>query len=265
MNKLSQILSSNWYGAYKRTILFIFIIHAFSYCNLPPEKSINIATAANVQFAMDTIAAIFEKETGIKANIILGSSGKLTAQILQGAPYDIFVSANMKYPMEIYKKNMALRKPEVYAYGSLVLWTLKDSVDPDITILTNTEIRRIAIANPKTAPYGIAALELLQNLGIFEQIKDKLVYGESISQVNQFITSKTADIGFSAKSVVLSSKMKNMGSWSVIDSLKYTPIEQGALIIKKDEAHLKEAEKFLSFLFSTKVKCILSDFGYKTE
>jgi molybdate transport system substrate-binding protein len=214
---------------------------------------------------MDTLAFIFEHETGIKTNIILGSSGKLTAQILQGAPYDVFVSADMKYPMEIYNRNIGLKEPDVYAYGSLVLWSLDNSIKPDLNILTDQKIRRIAIANPKTAPYGSAAIELLTNSGIFEQVKDKLVYGENISQVNQFLVSRSVDIGFTAKSVVLSSKMKDTGTWCDLDSLKYTPIQQGLIIISSDEDRLNYAEKFYTFLLSDRVKHILSDFGYKTE
>jgi molybdate transport system substrate-binding protein len=232
-------------------------------CNTSEEEGLNIATAANVQFAMDTLAEIFESETGIKANIILGSSGKLTAQIIQGAPFDIFVSANMKYPNEIYNKNKALSKPQVYAYGALVLWTLKESIKPDLTVLNSAVIRKIAVANPKTAPYGSAAIEFLKNRGIYDQVSDKLVYGESIAQVNQFITSKTADIGFTAKSVVLSPKMKNMGSWAEIDADAYSPIEQGVIVIDTGKTIEKNAEKFESFLLSTKAKAILSKYGYR--
>ena len=246
----------------KSIISLIVVIQVLSSCNTSKEESLYIATAANVQFAMDTLTGIFESETGIKTNIILGSSGKLTAQILQGAPYDIFLSANMKYPAEIYNNNKALNKPEVYAHGALVLWTLKDSITPELTSLTDDKIRRIAIANPKTAPYGSAALELLINNGIYESIKHKLVYGESISQVNQFITSKTADMGFTAKSVVLSSKMRNIGYWSELDSNDYSPIEQGAIIINTGKSNSEQVMMFISFILSEKAKKILSEFGY---
>jgi molybdate transport system substrate-binding protein len=249
-----------------RSILSIFIvIQVFYSCNTSKKESLYIATAANVQFAMDTLAGIFESETGIETHIILGSSGKLTAQILQGAPYDIFVSANMKYPAEIYKNNKASTEPEVYAQGVLVLWTLNESITTELTSLTDDKVRRIAIANPRTAPYGSAALDLLINKGIYENVKHKLVYGESISQVNQFITSKTADIGFTAKSVVISSKMKNVGYWSEMDSNDYSPIEQGVIIINKGISNSEHANKFMSFILSEKAKAILSEFGYITN
>ena len=249
----------------KKLIYVIIIYQVFSSCESSEKNSITIATAANVQFAMDTIAALFEKKTGIQTLIIVGSSGKLTAQILQGAPYDVFVSADMKYPMEIFNNNKAQSRPEIYAYGSLVIWTLKDSILLNLNYLTEERIRHIAIANPKTAPYGIAAYEVLKNAGIFEQVQGKLVYGESVSQANQFITSKTADIGFTSKSVVLSSKMKNIGKWSEIDPANYTPIKQGVIIIKRNKSQIKQAEKFYSFLFSEEIQNILNNFGYKTE
>jgi molybdate transport system substrate-binding protein len=234
-------------------------------CQTSHKKSLIIATAANVQFAMDTLAYLFEKENSINVNIILGSSGKLTAQIMQGAPYDVFISADMKYPSEIYDNNLAFVEPEVYAYGSLVIWSLKDSVDSDLDVLTDPEIRRIAIPNPKTAPYGTAAIELLKNMDLLEQVEQKLVYGESVSQVNQFLLSETADIGFTSKSVVLSPKMKNRGTWIEADTMKYAPIEQGVILIRQDTSQLRLSEKFLAFLLSSQAKSILSDFGYKTK
>lgn len=249
----------------KKLIYVIIICQIFFSCDRINNRSITIATAANVQFAMDTIATLFEKKTGIKANIIVGSSGKLTAQILQGAPYDVFVSADMKYPMEIYNNNMAPSSPEIYAYGALVIWTLKDSLFLNLNYLNEERIRYIAVANPKTAPYGIAAYEVLKNAGIFEQVKGKLVYGESVSQTNQFIASRTADIGFTSKSVVVSPKMKHIGKWLEIDPANYTPIKQGVIIIKRKNGPIKHTEKFYTFLFSDEVKNILNTFGYKTE
>ena len=234
-------------------------------CGTFRKDYINIATAANVQFAMDTLASLFEYETGTKANVILGSSGKLTAQIIQGAPYDVFVSANMKYPMEIYNKNLSTGKPRIYAYGSLVLWSVNDSIEPVPDILLNEKIRKIALPNPKTAPYGEAAIEFLRNMGISDHVKDKLVYGESISQVNQFLISRTADIGFTSKSVVLSPKMKSLGTWSDINTDDYSPIRQGVIVIDRKKGHMKQAEEFVIFLLSDKAKDILELYGYITD
>lgn len=234
-------------------------------CSIKTTDKLTIAAAANVQFAIDTLTALFEEETGIRTNIIIGSSGKLTAQILQGAPYDVFLSADMKYPEQIFNSGKALKSPEIYAYGSLILWTLKDDVIPDPKLLTSDLIKRIAIANPKTAPYGIASVEFLNKMNLYEKVKDKLVFGESISQVNQFITSKAVDIGFSAESVVLSSGLPDTGHWNKIDFTKYVPLKQGVIIIDRKNGKKEEAVKFFSFLLSPRSKKILSEFGYKTQ
>ena len=242
-----------------------YVISYLFTCNGKIEDKLTIAAAANVQFAMDTLALLFEKETGIKTNIITGSSGKLTAQILQGAPYDVFLSADMKYPEEIYNKSKALGEPKVYAYGSLILWTQKDDIIPDPTTLSSEQIERIALANPRTAPYGIASIEFLKNMNLLDVIEDKLIFGESISQVNQFIYSKSADIGFSAESVVLASELSEKGNWTRLDPEKYTPLEQGLIIVDRENVKKEEAERFFEFVLSNKAKKVLSEFGYKTQ
>jgi molybdate transport system substrate-binding protein len=230
------------------------------------SSEIRVAVAANVQFAMQEIKAGFEKETGIKIETILGSSGQLTAQITQGAPYDIFISADMKYPFTLFTNKLAIEKPKVYARGSLVLWTMNQNIKVDKILkqLFDKKIEKIAIANPKAAPYGVAAVHALKYFGIYDKIKDKLVYGESIAQVNQFIVSKTADIGFTSKSVVISPNMKGKGVWEEIDTSAYDPIEQGFVILKYGyDNHRKEAQAFYDFMFSQKAIKILKKYGYK--
>ncbi|MFD2066267.1 molybdate ABC transporter substrate-binding protein [Pontibacter silvestris] len=221
-----------------------------------------IATAANVQFAMEELTKTFTEETGIPAEIVLGSSGKLTAQIKEGAPFDVFVSANMKYPEELHRSGLATAAPKVYANGKLILWMLQEEGEPGFEKLTNAAVMHIAIANPKNAPYGIAAQEALQYLGFYEEVKDKLVYGESISQTNQFILSGTAAAGFTAKSVVLSPELKGKGKWIEVPQESYAPIQQGVVILKKEGKSMAEAEKFYTFLFSDKARSILQSYGY---
>lgn len=244
----------------QRYFLILFILTLMCPgCQDDRKQAIVIATAANVQFAMDELIRAFSEESGTTCETVLGSSGKLTAQISEGAPFDVFVSADMKYPEELYKNGLTTGPPEIYAYGKLVLWTLSDSL-PD---LTDRRVKHIAIANPKTAPYGTAAVEALKNAGILERVQDKLVYGESISQTNQFIISKTADVGFTAKSVVLSPEINGQGRWEEIDEKAYTPIAQGAVIIQQREPLKKGAEAFYLFLFSEKAKQILQHYGYR--
>lgn len=240
---------------------FILTTVLISYsCGQLHENSITIATSANMQFAMTELAEEFESETGIKCDLVISSSGKLTAQIMEGAPYDIFVSADMKYPQEIADKKLSVTSPKVYAYGKLVLWSYKDNTSLSLNSLLSKSTNHIAIANVKTAPYGKAAEEFLFQMKIYETVKDKLVFGESISQVNQFITSKSAELGFTAKSSVLSPKMKNKGSWIEIDKKLYSPIQQGVVQLNNKEY----SEKFYNFLFSEEAKEILEKYGYLT-
>ncbi len=230
-----------------------------------PTPPITIAVAANMQFAMRALIHNFTKETGIQCNLVISSSGKLTAQIKQGAPYDLFVSADMKYPTTLYKDGLAVQKPKIYAYGKLVLWTMNKLIKPSLGILKTSVVKHIACANPKTAPYGVATIQVFIHNGIYNSIKNKLVYGESISQTNQFITSKSAQIGCTAKSVVLSPEMKGKGHWVELNPSTYTPIAQGVVIIKQDKVEESTARKFYNFLFTPEAKKILKSFGYSIK
>lgn len=213
-----------------------------------------------MQFVMVELIENFTKKTGIECETIISSSGKLTAQITEGAPFDIIVSADMKYPLKLFKNGLTITKPQIYAYGKLVLWSMNNDIEPSIEILTKSEITHIALANPKTAPYGLASIDVLKHYHILDSIQHKLVYGESISQTNQFITSKAAEIGFTSKSVVMSTKTK--GKWIGINPELHTPIAQGIALLKNRNNHSKEAKLFYDFMFSTKGKEILNKFGY---
>lgn len=217
-----------------------------------------------MQFAINELVDNYAKISGIECEIIISSSGKLTAQINEGAPFDVFVSANMKYPNDLFEKGLTLGKPKIYAHGKLVLWSMKNEITPSIQLLENDIVKHIAIANPKTAPYGNAAIEVLNHYHIFEKLQSKLVYGESIAQVNQFVNSQAAQIGFTAKSVVLSPKMINKGKWIEIDESIHSPIAQGIVCLKSDSIKENLALKFSDFLFSKKGKEILNTFGYST-
>lgn len=246
--------------------LFFLILIAIIEINTIAKSKITIAVAADVQYAMNELKAEFTRETGIDVTVIIGSSGQLTAQIKAGAPYDVFISADMKYPQTIYSDKFAVDSPKVYAKGSLVIWTMKKGItfDKRLKTLLGKSINKIAIANPITAPYGAATVEALKYFGIYKQVKDKLIYGESIAPTNQFIYSKAADAGFTAKSVVLSPQMEGKGKWMEIESDSYKCIDQGCVILKYGYNNQKdESIKFYNFLFSKKAKNILSKFGYK--
>ncbi|EAY27416.1 molybdate ABC transporter substrate-binding protein [Microscilla marina] len=256
-----------------KKITFISLLWVcFTGCQTKPYEGITIATAANMQFAMQALTKAFKQKFKIDCRVVVGSSGKLTAQIKEGAPYQVLVSADMKYPQTLYKAGLS-SAPKTYAWGKLVLWTQKPDLKLHLGTLTQQGIRHLAIANPKTAPYGAAAVAVLKQQGVYDQIKPKLVYGESIAQTNQFIISQTADVGFTAKAVVLSPRLKNKGKWIDIAPTLYPPIAQGiAVILPKGKQHkvevqrnLENAKAFEKFLFTPAAQHILQQYGYTTR
>jgi len=253
-----------------KSLLFCFVV--FCICGLlscgnkqGEKNTIRIATSANMHATMRALVAEFEEQSQIPCEIIVGSSGKLTAQIKEGAPYDIFVAADMKYPQELYVSGKTSAIPKPYAYGKLVLWTTSKEILPSIDILSDKTIEHIALANPKTAPYGSASMEALKYFGIYDQIKEKLVYGENISQTNQFILSQSAEIGLTAKSVVLTPELRETGQWTPISDESYAPIVQGAVLLKQTHELKKGAEIFYNFLYSKAAKVILTKYGYTVD
>jgi len=226
---------------------------------------INIALAANVSYAIDTLKKEFNKTyPDIKVRVTIGGSGKLTAQIKNKAPYDIFMSANMKYPQSLYNDKVAITKPTIYAKGSLaILSSKKQDFSKGLELLKDKNIAKIAIANPKTAPYGQASIEAIKNAKIYNDIKTKFVYGESISQTLSYVIRAT-DIGVVAKSALYSPRMSHFKkdiNWIEIDSSLYTPINQGIVILENAKDN-KEAKAFYDFILSSSAKKIFRDFGY---
>jgi molybdate transport system substrate-binding protein len=248
----------------KYLLPFVFIL-LVSCGDQDRDRGLTIAVAANMQFAMEEIAMAFTEETGVPCDLIIGSSGKLTAQIVEGAPFDVLVSADMKYPESLREKGLAESDPAVYAYGSLVLWTLEDSLELSLTALKNEEVRHIALANPKTAPYGVAAEDVLRHYGLYDAVKEKLVFGESIAQTNQFITSGAAEAGFTALSVVLSPQMQGKGRWITPDPAAYQPIAQGMVVVRREGENTENGMAFRDFVFSVRAREILAKFGYFTN
>jgi len=232
---------------------------------LATAQNLKIAVAANAQFVTNKLVEDFKKETGIDADLIVSSSGKLTTQIEQGAPFDVFLSADMKYPQELYEKGFTSNKPKKYAYGKLVIWTLKEeTLSKGPVALTAPQFAKIAIGNPSLAPYGEAAIQALTKLKIYDQLKPKIVYGESIAQVNQYLLSGAADAAFTAKSVVLDPSQQTKGKWVEVDEHLYQPIAQGAVLLKPTPGkNFFDAQRFYSFLFSKQAKRIFTAYGYK--
>ena len=226
-------------------------------------QPLRVAVAANAQFVMESLSEAFQKQTGVKIDAIISSSGKLTTQIQQGAPFDVFLSADMDYPNTLYQQHLTTSGPVVYAYGSLVLWTMGDvKLSPDLKLLQSPAIRHIAIANPATAPYGEAAVSLLEYKKLCDAVRPRFVFGESISQVNQYVLTGAAEVGITAKSVVLGPEMKGRGHWIDLPPPGYIPIAQGVVVLKRT-GQMKAAEQFVQFLRSPAARRILQQFGYR--
>ena len=228
-------------------------------------KEITIAVAANVSYAIEPLVHTFQtKYTDIKVNIIIGSSGKLTAQIMHGAPYGLLLSANMDYPETLYRQGLTQEKPVIYAYGALAListHTYNDSLG--LALLRDKEIKKIAIANPRTAPYGVATVEALKHAKLYQVLTHKFVYGESIGQTLIYAT-QVADIGIVSKSSLYSPKLthyKHGKDWVDLPKDLYTPIAQG--MVRLDST--PEIKYFYDFMRSADAKKILKAYGYEVE
>jgi molybdate transport system substrate-binding protein len=232
----------------------------------PPvfADTLTVAVAANVQYAFDALRAEFKKETGHDIKPTYNSSGKFTAQIMHGAPFDVFLSADMEFPEKLYKEGFTTGAPKPYAYGSLVLWTMKNiDLSNWQSTLSGSAVDTIAIANPVTAPYGRETMKALAYYKLDRTLKSKLVFGESIAQTNQYIYSKVADAGFTAKSVVVAQQMKGQGKWIDVPKEAYQPIAQGAVILKQGQtSNPKAAQSFYSFLYGAKARAIFDRYGY---
>lgn len=227
--------------------------------------SLTVAVAASVKYVFSDLAAEFTRETGIEAKGAFGASGMLTAQIKSGAPFDVFLSADMKFPDSLYKDGVAVDAPKVYANGALVLWTMNPlNLGKGIQVLNDPAVRKVALANPELAPYGREAINALEYFKLHEAVKSKLVYGESISQVNQYIDSRSADIGFTAKSVVLAPEMRGKGKWVELPQECYKPIAQGAVLLRYGSiVNPAAARRFMEFLSSPAARGILEKYGYR--
>ena len=242
---------------------FLFIVATFFFviCSCTPEnKTLKIAVASNMEIVFQEIAKEFKKENqSVKLDIIATSSGKLFTQIVNGAPFDIFISADFEYPKKLLKEKKVVGNVVEYAQGTLILWTKKDLKISKIDFLTS-KYSKIAIANPETAPYGAAAIEYLKKNKVYDKIKSKLVFAESIGQVNHFVESQVADFGFTSSSVVAGKKE----NWIEINKNDYSTIRQGMcqLIHSKNNGAAKD---LVDFMQSEKAKKIPIEFGYKIK
>jgi molybdate transport system substrate-binding protein len=232
-----------------------------------PSSGLLIAAASDLKFAMDSAIAVFKKtHPDLQVDVTYGSSGKLYEQITHSAPFDLFFSADIEYPLNLKKKGMASSEVYTYGVGRLVLWS--KVIDPStsgMTILQATSIRKIAIANPRHAPYGRRAEEVLRYYNIYNKVKSKLVYGENISQAAQFVTTGAADAGIVALSLALSPAMeKQNGKYYLIPENAHSPLEQGFVLVKNSRRN-SHAIAFKDFMLTPTAAEILESYGFRKK
>jgi molybdate transport system substrate-binding protein len=244
---------------------FYFAILLMALTLSASAEEITVAAAADLQFALKDVAARFEQQTGNKVTLIFGSSGNFFSQIQNGAPFDVFFSADLDYPKKL--EAAVLAEPNTlyqYATGKIVLWVRKDSkldLSKGLAVLLDPSVSKIAIANPPHAPYGRAAMAALEHEQLSEKLKDKFVLGENVSQTAQFVESGSADAGIIALSLAVAPAMKEKGRYVEVPASSYPPLQQGCVVLtssKKKAAALA----FVEFLKKPETEKLMEGFGF---
>lgn len=226
-------------------------------------EEVQVAVAANFTAPMQQIAIQFEKDTGHKASFSFGATGKFYVQIINGAPFEVFLAADDETPARLEKENLSVSGSRfTYAIGKLVLWSTNPAlIDARGDVLKTGKFRYLALANPKTAPYGTAAIETMTQLGVLSKLQPHFVQGENIAQTHQFVFTGNAELGFVALSQVSKDGKITSGSAWVIPDHLYQPIHQDALILTKGKDKPAPAA-LIAYLKSDKAKAIIKSFGY---
>ena len=233
--------------------------------NVAVAEEVTIAAAADLNFVFRELVAEYEKSTGDRVRLSLGSSGNFYAQIQNGAPFDLYFSADIAYPRKLEEAGLTVPDSLYpYAVGRIVLWAGKDSrldLSKGLEILREPTIKKIAIANPKHAPYGRAAVAAMEQAQVYDRVKDKLVLGENISQAAQFVESGAADVGIIALSLALAPPMQAAGHYWEIPADSYPPLEQGAVILMGGK-NQEGAKAFLSFIQGAQGQAMMKHYGF---
>jgi len=251
----------------KKIIFLLLFVSTTTFLRGQHSGAILIAAASDLKFALDSVITVFKKANpGARIEVTYGSSGKLFEQISQTAPFDLFFSADIEYPLTLRKKGIAVSEVYTYGIGRIVIWSkVLDPKKEQINSLLDKMVNKIAIANPQHAPYGRRAEEALKHYKVYEKVKSKLVYGENISQTAQFVTTGAADAGIIALSLALSPAMKKLdGHYYVIPENAHKPLEQGFVILKKAEQN-SVAVAFKDFVLGIEATKILGYFGFNKK
>jgi molybdate transport system substrate-binding protein len=246
-----------------RLFLSIIVFIAFHIAGF--GQPLRVAVAANAQYVVKALQADFKKKTGINLEIISGSSGKLTAQIKNGAPYDLFLSADMDMPLHLFQTGFGLSKPRVYASGSLIICSaLNVSLKNWPALLIQPQIIKIALANPTLAPYGKAAEATLRHYKLWDNVQSKLIFGESIAQVNTYLTTGAVPVGFTTEALIYENLKKKKLNWVRVDPKLYPAIQQGVIVLKHAQKNnQKQAMQFYNYLFSAAAQQLFRQNGYQ--
>lgn len=243
-----------------RKLVFLLLLGT-----LASAQELKIAAAADLTAAMQKVGTAFEKQTGVHVNFSFGSSGNFFAQIRNGAPFDVFLSADRSYPETLDQEGKTDQGTIIYARGKLVVWYpahLSLTFTPNnLNSLTSRLVSKVSIANPEHAPYGRAAVASMVHFKVYDQVKSKLVLGENVSQAAQFAQSGNADVALIALSLALTDSMQKSGHYVVIDPDSYPPLDQAAAVLRSSQ-NKTQAHRFLQFLQSPPAQKILHDFGF---
>jgi molybdate transport system substrate-binding protein len=235
-------------------------------CARAADREINVAAAADLSSALQEVAVNYEKRTGVAVKLSFGASGALTQQIQNGAPFDVFFSADMDYPRQLIIGGQA-ESASLYRYavGRLVLWVPKDSpLDVEhkgIDVLLDPSVKKISIGNPQHAPYGRAAVAALKHYGLYEKVSDRLVLGENISQAAQFVESGNAQVGLVALAHAIAPAMQGRGKYWIVPAEAYPPLDQGVVVISHSP-HAQDAAAFLEYVKSAEASAVLRRYGF---
>jgi molybdate transport system substrate-binding protein len=243
----------------KRIFIVVFILIACM--NLYGQK-VRVAAAANLRYIMDEIKILYEeKNPKVKIEVTLGASGALLQQIINGAQFDLFMAADKTFPNKLKELGAASGEVKTYAFGKLVLWSNVVDVSKGINVVADNSVVHIAIAKPEIAPYGERAIQCLKYYGLFDKVKNKIVYADNISQAAQYASTGNAEVGFLAYALVLAPDMKDKGKYFVLDPKSYKPVEQACVLVKTWERN-SEASKFMAFILSNECKPLFEEFGF---
>lgn len=242
-----------------------FIVGALALSVSLVAGEVKITAAADLVYAFKEMKALFlQQNPGDKVSIAFGSTGKAYTQIMNGAPYDIYFAADMGYVQKLAEQGLTVTKPKPYAYGRIGIWTLKNSgidVSKGMASLLDPKVKRVAIADPSHAPYGVAAVNALKSQGYYDALKDRFALGENVSQVAQFIHSGAAEIGILPLSLSKADVMTKEGNFYLLPENWHNHIIQGYALLKKGKDN-PTAQKFVKFIATPQARAIFKKYGF---